>query len=107
MIAIPVTTWWVCDCCLFARESEGCHDHEHDPYEPWEVLDRKGYESYSVTAGMAWDEHLCGQDAALDSHEREECYCEERDFSTRSCDGCGSHLAGTRHAYTLWQELGR
>lgn len=28
--------------------------------------------------------------------------CERQDFSWSSCDGCGSTLGGTRHAYTVF-----
>lgn len=32
-----------------------------------------------------------------------ECDCETNTFSTSQCEGCGSHLAGERHAMTLFK----
>ncbi len=43
--------------------------------------------------------HGRGTDFVPDDYE---CSCDTIDFSTRDCDGCRSHLAGERHAVTLW-----
>ncbi len=33
-----------------------------------------------------------------------DCSCETLEFSSRSCDTCGSRYAGSRHAVTFWYE---
>jgi hypothetical protein len=96
-------TIWVCLCCLFAREGDGCAgQHEHTD-EPWALIDSDP--SVRVTAGMSWEEHAgdCANRRA--THSRiDDCDCERDSFSASSCDGCGSALAGERHAYTLWKQ---
>lgn len=68
-----------------------------------------------VTYGLMADEHstYCDVFPVLNADDEDadelirgeydgsaECSCEVDDFSRRSCDGCGSHLAGYRHAFT-------
>jgi hypothetical protein len=93
----PVCVLWVCVCCLFAREGDGdgCDGNGGCAGSPWALLE----EDDEVTAGMLAERHVCGREHGL---EVDECDCERRNFSHSSCDGCGSPLGGSRHAYTLW-----
>lgn len=93
MTAKPQGVLWVCTCCLFARESEGCADHKCDR-TPWNLEP-----DTDITAGLMDSEHECCQPW----DEESECECERITFSKASCDACGSKLAGTRHAYTWWE----
>jgi len=85
-------TIWVCVDCLFARE--GDLDTTPD-CEPWNLLPDD-----DVSLGITWEEHACGKETTHDVES--ECDCDRDDFSSRSCDACGSTLAGERQAYTLW-----
>jgi len=104
----PLDDWWVCDCCLFAREGDGdgCDGNGGCAGKPWARLiagqaeSRDSGHEYTVTYGLLAEEHSCGWDGGP----KDDCDCERRDFVTRSCDGCGSPEHGTRHAYTLWFE---
>jgi hypothetical protein len=103
----PFATWWVCECCLFTREASecGCDGNGGCEGEPWLKLDELQAESrptdyFTVTAGLLKERHACGPEYP------DECDCERREFVARSCDGCGSPLHGTRHAYTVWLEKG-
>jgi hypothetical protein len=82
-------TIWVCVDCMFIHEN-GETSGEPDR-EPWCVLEPNEH----VCMGMARDEH-----AECDEHD--ECECETQEFSWQSCDGCGSRLGGSRHAFTLY-----
>jgi hypothetical protein len=81
---------WVCTDCLFAREGEA---PENPHCEPWDIEGET-----DVTVGLMCEapDHF---DTDPDGHTEG---CETVDFSTSSCDACGCHLAGTRHAYTWW-----
>jgi hypothetical protein len=90
-------TMWVCVDCLMARESE---PPESPDREPW-GLDP----SVDVTLGLLSTEHdtPCGSfDGPDGDFLGGECECETHDFSWQPCDGCGSTLGGSRHAYTMW-----
>jgi hypothetical protein len=96
MKEIPLGVIWVCECCLFARESEGCQHHDCDR-EPWSLI-ADDDSITSVTIGMLSIDHDCVDD----NGRAEECDCEVRKFSRSSCDGCGNPLDGPRQAYTIW-----
>lgn len=54
-----------------------------------------------IVNGLTRGEHLesCPVRRGVDG---EDCQgCEHEDFSTRRCEGCGSHLAGSRDALTV------
>lgn len=94
----------VCTDCYFAHHGvlETPLD-ELDP-KPWALY---GDETIDVTSGLMASEHA--EDCAFRTSNGEEpCTwegeCETTDFSTSRCDGCGQHLAGTRHAMTQWYE---
>ncbi len=99
MVGTSLGTVWVCDCCLFAREGDGdgCDGNGGCQGEPWKSI----ADGHSVTFGMFSEEHACGRE---DGATVEECDCERRTFSWSSCEGCGSGLGGSRHAYTLWAD---
>lgn len=53
---------------------------------------------YDITDGLVADQHECSAvELALG-----ECQCGELNFSKTPCEGCGSTLAGSREALTLW-----
>ena len=91
-------TIWVCVDCMF----------EH--HYPGEYADSTGKEwcNYpdakmgDITAGTICgradnDYYMCESD----EHSEE---CGTISFSWSRCDGCGSTLGGTRHAFTIWEE---
>lgn len=90
-------TIWVCqDCMLHHANGDcgACHTDEGHDREPMGLTHPS-----EVTMGMLQEQHDCIQDhdgSAID------CGCEIRNFSWSSCEGCGSTLAGERHAMTLW-----
>jgi hypothetical protein len=92
-------TIWVCVCCMLTHANgECCADDQHggDSIEPLSSIEAP----YSVTMGMAVEEHSCGRENGEDV---DECDCERNTFSTSQCEGCGSYLHGERHAMTLWK----
>ena len=94
---VKLTTAWVCEDCLMAENGYETPNAECEPFglatadEVW-------------TAGLTWDEHEndCPNRAA--ESWVDDCECERREFSWTACDACGSHLGGSRHAYTVWGE---
>lgn len=87
-----MSTLWVCQDCLFADVNGSAPDYTPDR-EPWcEISDDR-----ELSVGLVAEEHECDFEAG----EWEECSCEVREFSWRRCDGCGSTLGGSRHAFTL------
>jgi hypothetical protein len=96
-VRTPIAVLWVCDCCLFAAEADGCEHHQCDR-EPWNLIP-----DGDVTCGLLSEEHECGRETGDGP---EECDCESREFSRSTCDGCGQPLAGSRSAFTQWQRSG-
>lgn len=84
---MDTTTIWVCiDCHLSYMTGEA-------PEVPvWTITDTK-----FVSPGFMLEEHVGETDCYYS-----ECECETKSFDSTSCDGCGSTLAGQRHAYTYW-----
>jgi len=95
-IAGTPSVHWVCVDCYFTHHGVFEVDAHGTPdREPLSLID----EAAEVTAGMVFDEHECGRE---NGEEIDECDCERIEFSSSSCDGCGSHLAGSREALTVW-----
>jgi len=92
-------TIWVCQDCMLHHANGECGSCHMDSEGTWDGHDREPWalepDQSKVTMGMLWSEHPCGDDMDL-------CDCETINFSMSSCDGCGSTLAGERHAFTLW-----
>jgi len=95
---VDTYTVWACTDCLhhYANgECGSCHgDHGHDR-EPLSLAIAE-----DVTMGMLAARHDC-YDEENDSRE-DECDCETINHSYSSCELCGSHLHGERHAFTIW-----
>jgi hypothetical protein len=98
----PVDVIWVCDCCLFVAvngDESGCRDYyghvDGDENHPDGLCMLMRMDD---TYGMLDSEHECG--IPYDAPDGRECDCETVTFSRSACDGCGSRLAGTRHAFT-------
>lgn len=96
-------TIWVCTDCLMVAANGELPDPEPE-CEPWSKL-----EGEFVTMGLVAEEH--NEDCPNVDHETGEWLgigdctgCETQDFSWSNCEGCGSHLGGSRHAFTLWLE---
>lgn len=97
-ISIDYGTLWVCQCCMLDHANgECCPDDAHggDGVAPWSAID---FARFGVAMGLATEEHADGCDAD------EECECDRASFSRSRCDGCGSFLAGERHAFWLTRE---
>lgn len=92
------TTFWVCECCLFAHAADGCDDCDHDGYEPLSMVPATA----DISLGLRSEDHA--DDCLRRTVERDsvpddyECDCDWKTFSRLSCDGCGKGLGGDRHA---------
>lgn len=95
MTSTAITSLWVCLDCLMAHEDPcGLADSGHLPdREPLGLIDP----GHSVTSGLLASDHA--EDCL-----GEECDCEEVTFTYMPCEGCGSTLAGSRYALTLWED---
>lgn len=87
-------TIWACVDCML----------EH--YYPGENADITGeewsnYPDASITAGSLCDK---GENHYREDAEDHSENCETISFSWSPCDGCGSTLGGTRHAFTIWED---
>lgn len=91
MATETATTYWVCEDCLMAQA--GYDEHELGRAFECDPLNLIPADAV-VTDGLLREEHDCDGEP--------ECDCETVDFSRSSCDGCGSHLAGSRYALTVW-----
>lgn len=103
-MSIPLGTIWVCQCCMLSdANGECCADDSHggDGIAPWSDVDLT---RYRPTMGIFLSDHseYCDRDDRDGG-----CDCERIEFSASRCDGCGSWLAGERHAFTLWRERQR
>jgi hypothetical protein len=91
-------TIWVCVDCHFTYH--GVDDEPHP--DAW-----SREPASTVTPGLVASEHLA--DCPNVDHDTGEWLgmgdcpgCEDIDFSWSRCEGCGSTLGGSRHAYTVW-----
>lgn len=92
---MPQGTLWVCvDCTFLAVNGDAPVDPDPTQPEPWASFG----DQLDVTPGLIATEHDCDYAAG----EWQECECETRSFSLSQCDGCGSYLGGSRHAFTYW-----
>lgn len=91
-------TIWVCvDCHMTDAQGEVSADAET---EPWSHANGE----LEHTPGMIYDEHTCHDDGLTAPERNDDCECETTEFSWSMCEGCGSTLGGSRHAYTVWWE---
>jgi hypothetical protein len=91
-------TIWVCVDCMFVHANGELPDPPPAD-RPWNRIP----DSQSVSMGMLYSEHEEECPNRIAGEYVEECECEEITFAINPCDGCGSNLAGTRHAFTLWE----
>lgn len=92
----PVTSLWVCvDCIMLAANGEVSDPPPACP--PMDLL-----AGHDVTIGLSMADHA--EDCPnYPEWIGAECDCETVAFSTMPCEGCGSRLAGERHAMTVWE----
>lgn len=88
-------TWWVCVCCMLTAANGDCgcdsEGHGGDGCVPLSAVPVTA----DVTLGGPQESHSCGRE---DDTYFGDCDCERIEFSSWRCDGCGSGLAGERHA---------
>lgn len=93
----------VCTCCVSVAvngDASGC-DIPDDPIGHPRGLMGAITDGHAVF-GLPPREHVAGCNVYRGGEEWDCTYgCETEDFSTARCDGCGSELAGTRHAMTV------
>lgn len=99
-----VCTIWVCQDCMFVH-ANGETGNESPDREPWEYLFDREPDGSSVTMGLTREEHECGWQDDEDSECWQECECADTEFSWSQCQGCGSTLGGSRHAFSLWNPI--
>ena len=102
MATLTTYTVWACQDCLMAAAGYTEHETGTVPeLEPWTRLG----EGETVSPGFGWEDHTedCPNRVAGGTVD---CDCETQDFSTSPCGGCGSHLAGSRHAVTVFSREG-
>jgi hypothetical protein len=97
------TLTWVCTCCLLKLandDTSGCEYSCTSDDHPSRWLEEYPDDA-DLTIGMLIAEHDETCPARTDPGL--ECFgCEEREFSRIPCAGCGTYLAGARHAVTMW-----
>jgi len=93
-------TIWVCLDCMLVHANGECGENPDRP-----PLGEIPF-GCTLTMGLLAEEHAetCQVRITGSWPENYECDCETNTFSTSSCDGCGSVLAGERHAMALWRE---
>lgn len=92
-------TLWVCQCCMLIHANGECcvsDEHGGDSREPLSLIG----EDDGLALGMGYEFHA--ETCTEEVRESDGCDCERDTFSWTSCDGCGSWLAGERHAMTLF-----
>lgn len=90
---------WVCVDCYFVHH--GIYESESGTTPTCALALISA--SDEITSGLVLDEHE--PDCPMRADQFSECECEEIPFSSSPCEGCGSHLAGSRHALTIWPML--
>lgn len=112
-----VDTIWVCTCCMLSHANgKCCEDHAREASErvtepgnfytgpiapepmPWALYAAPGAYRHVAMGGGHAEGCPNGPDGPRDT----DCDCETRESSRSSCDGCGSVLHGTRHAFTVF-----
>lgn len=95
----PSAPIWVCVDCYLTSQGYGSELDYPDSgnREPVALIP----DTVDVTSGMLSQYHYCETDPTT-GELTDECECETQSFSWSACEGCGSHLGGTRHALTLW-----
>jgi len=99
-ISIDYGTIWVCQCCMLSHANgECCPDDSHggDGIAPWATFD---FTRFHAWMGLSREEHAEG----CDPEGEWDCDCDRRSFSRSRCEGCGSWLAGYRHAFGVTRE---
>jgi hypothetical protein len=88
---------WVCtDCMLVHANGESPERGSEEP-ETWAIW--KGDERLH---GLAMGgEHVEDCPNGPEGPRDADCDCETREFDRSPCDGCGSNLHGTRHAFVI------
>lgn len=96
------TLLWVCqDCYVTDANGTPSDDPDYTPdREPLSLIP----EGVSVTSGMLFEHHAEDCPNRIEDEYVADCDCETISFSSRVCDGCGSTLAGSRYALTMWRE---
>lgn len=104
------TLTWVCVCCLMRLANDdvtGCENSCAPDHAPSLLTSYPG--DADLTIGMLIEEHPpeCENRQAAEAGiaNEVECECETITFSKSWCDGCGSPLAGERHAVTMWTRV--
>jgi hypothetical protein len=98
---VVMSDLWVCPTCMLMHANGvdiRTESHAGDPSEPAPFALWEGHYHRIAMGGEHAEECPNGPDGPRDS----DCDCETREYSSRSCDGCGSHLHGTRYAFTLF-----
>ena len=96
------STEWLCQDCVILLANGELADPEYrcDPVrEPLSQLNAGEVVTLGMLTGECSHTNLTDQDQA----EEHAGSCECDPFSTVPCYGCGSHLAGERHAVTAWR----
>jgi len=103
-------TIWVCVGCLMMEANGENIGDGGDGIQPLAIIEPP----YFLTLGMGWEDHATDCLIFKDKNRGNvanikggyECECETNTFSKSQCEGCGSFLAGERHAMTLWKKEG-
>lgn len=94
-------TIWVCyDCINLAANGSQPDPEWRDADQPAPLSGIP--DDAEVTCGMTWADHADDCPNRLAESFDDECDCENDSFSSQPCDGCGTWLAGSHHAMTLW-----
>jgi len=95
---------WCCSDCLFLfANGETPPELDEEATAAWLAeIDRKA-EGLTICLGGEHDEDCPNMTDGQWTGETD-CSCETQEFSWSSCDACGSHLGGSRHAVTYFEK---
>lgn len=96
-VLTPVTVWVCTDCAQIQANGELGDDRTPDAEPLWLLS------GMTVVAGMHPRDHDARCPRRIAGGQVEECDCETVPYSTTQCAGCGSSLAGDRHALTVFR----
>lgn len=107
MNAEPSSPLWVCVDCYLTHAGYSDEEMGIDPTQRDDIPLSLIPEGVEVSAGMLNEYHECARgtdpfDQTYYTDEEDACDCERIEFTWSACDGCGSHLGGSRDALTLW-----
>ena len=94
-----ITLVWLCDACTSWEVSNDVSGYG-DIVPPVDPREWFAVDDAEITCGMIGADH----EAGCPARDGDECFgCTHDEISSRPCGRCGTHDAGGREAFTVWQ----